>query len=52
MSDLPAGAYRVVGRSGGIKLWETKVVVGAGTETALDLTDANSAVAPKDFPPR
>jgi tetratricopeptide repeat protein len=52
MSDLPAGAYRVVGRSGGTKLWETKVVVGAGTETALDLTDANSAVGPKDFPPR
>jgi tetratricopeptide repeat protein len=52
MSDLPAGAYRVVGRSGGVKLWEQRVVVGAGKETALDLTEANSAVTPKDFPPR
>jgi hypothetical protein len=52
MSDLPAGAYRVVGRSGGIKLWEQRVVVGAGKETALDLSEANSAVTPKDFPPR
>lgn len=52
MSDLPAGAYRVVGRSAGVKLWETRVVVGAGTETALDLTDANSVATPKDFPPR
>jgi len=52
MSDLPAGAYRVVGRSSGVKLWETRVVVGAGTETMLDLTDANSVVTPKDFPPR
>ena len=52
MADLPAGAYRVVGRSGGVKLWEQRVVVGAGTETALDLTEANSAVTPKDFPPR
>ena len=52
MSDLPAGAYRVVGRSAGVKLWETRVVVGAGTETTLDLTDANSVVTPKDFPPR
>jgi len=51
MSDLPAGAYRVVGRSGGIKLWEQRVVVGAGKETALDLSEANSAVTPKDFPP-
>ena len=52
MSDLPAGAYRVVGRSGGVKLWEQRVVVGAGKETALDLSEANSAVTPKDFPPR
>lgn len=52
MSDLPAGAYRVVGRSGGVKLWEQRIVVSAGTETALDLTEANSAVTPKDFPPR
>jgi tetratricopeptide (TPR) repeat protein len=52
VSDLPAGAYRVVGRSGGVKLWEQRVVVGAGTETALDLTESNSAVTPKDFPPR
>ena len=52
MSDLPAGAYRVVGRSAGIKLWEIRVVVGAGKETVLDLTDANSLVTPKDFPPR
>jgi hypothetical protein len=51
MSDLPAGAYRVVGRSGGVKLWEQRVVVGAGKETALDLSEANSAVTPKDFPP-
>src|SRR4030095_530805 len=51
MSDLPAGAYRVVGRSGGVKLWETRVVVGVGTETALDLTESNSVVTPKDFPP-
>jgi len=52
MADLPAGAYRVVGRSGGVKLWEQRVVVSAGTETALDLTEANSSVTPKDFPPR
>ena len=52
MSDLPAGAYRVVGRSAGVKLWETRAVVGAGKETVLDLTDANSLVTPKDFPPR
>src|SRR5262245_2210353 len=52
MSDLPAGAYRVVGRSGGVKLWEQRIVVSAGTETALDLTEVNSAVTPKDFPPR
>jgi hypothetical protein len=52
MSDLPAGAYRVEGRSGGVKLWEQRVVVGAGKETALDLSEANSAVTPKDFPPR
>jgi hypothetical protein len=52
MSDLPAGAYRVVGRSGGVKLWEQRVVVGPGKETALDLSEANSAVTPKDFPPR
>jgi TPR repeat len=52
MADLPAGAYRVVGRSGGVKLWEQRIVVNAGTETALDLTEANSAVTPKDFAPR
>src|SRR5262245_62758379 len=52
MSDLPAGAYRLVGRSGAVKLWEQRVVVSAGTETALDLSEANSAVTPKDFPPR
>jgi tetratricopeptide (TPR) repeat protein len=52
MADLPAGAYRVVGRSAGVKLWEQRVVVSAGTEAALDLTEANSAVTPKDFPPR
>ena len=52
MSDLPPGAYRVVGRSAGVKLWETRTVVGAGEETVLDLTDANSLVAPKDFLPR
>lgn len=52
MSNIPAGAYRVVGRSAGVKLWETRVVVGAGKDTALDLTDANSLVSPKDFTPR
>ena len=52
MADLPAGAYRVVGRSAGVKLWEQRVVVSAGSETALDLTEANSAITPKDFPPR
>src|SRR5262245_47149424 len=52
MADLPAGAYRVVGRSSGVKLWEQRVVVSAGTEAALDLTEANSAVTSKDFPPR
>jgi tetratricopeptide repeat protein len=52
MSDLPAGAYRVVGRSAGVKLWETRAVVGAGKETVLDLTGANSLVTPKEFLPR
>lgn len=52
MTQIPAGAYRVVGRSGAVKLWEVPVVVAAGKETALDLSDANSAVTPKDFPQR
>jgi hypothetical protein len=51
MPQTPAGAYRVVGRSAGVKLWETRVVVVAGKDTALDLSEANSVVTSKDFPP-
>lgn len=52
MSNILAGAYRVVARSAGVTLWVTRVVVAAGKDTALDLSDANSLVTPKDFPPR
>jgi TPR repeat len=52
MPQTPAGAYRIVGRSAGVKLWETRVVVVAGKDTALDLSEANSVVTSKDFPPR
>jgi TPR repeat len=49
MPQIPAGAYRVVGQSAGVKLWEARVVVVAGKDTALDLTEANSVVTSKDF---
>ena len=52
MPQIPAGAYRVEGRSAGVKLWETRVVVAAGKDTALDLSEANSVVTSKDFPRR
>ncbi|MBI2015109.1 MAG: hypothetical protein HYS77_06175 [Candidatus Rokubacteria bacterium] len=52
MSGLTAGAYRLMGRSAGVKVWETRVVVGAGKDTVLDLTDSNALVTPKDFTPR
>jgi tetratricopeptide (TPR) repeat protein len=52
MPQIPAGAYRVVGRSAGVKLWEARVVIAAGKDTALDLTEANSVVTSKDFPRR
>lgn len=52
MSGLAAGAYRLMGRSAGVKVWETRVVVGAGKDTVLDLTDSNALVTPKDFTPQ
>ena len=50
--SLPAGPYRILARSGGTKLWETRVVVDAGKETVLDLSEANSLVKAADFPPK
>ena len=52
MSGLAAGAYRLMGRSAGVKVWETRVVVGASKDTVLDLTDSNALVTPKDFTPQ
>jgi hypothetical protein len=34
------------------ELWDTTVTVEADKETTFDLTQKNSRVSPKDFPPK
>ena len=52
LSKIPAGAYRVLGRTDVRELWNTRMVITAGDETLLDLTPENSTVTPDQFPPR
>jgi hypothetical protein len=52
MSNIPAGAYRVTGDVDGVLLWETRAVVRAGQEVAIDFTPETSSVSPNDFRPK
>jgi TPR repeat len=51
MPRIPAGAYRILGQSKGVTLWEERIIVAAGKDTTVNFSDANSRVAAKDFPP-
>ncbi len=52
LNKIPAGAWRLVAKSGTTQLWETRVVVEPSKETAVDLTPEQSGVSPAEFPPR
>ena len=49
---LAPGRYRLVGESKGVTLWDVPVTVEADKATTVNLSPANSAVPPTDFPPR
>jgi hypothetical protein len=51
LSKVPAGTYRLEGRSAGVTLWDARVTVQADRETVLDLTPATALVATGAFPP-
>jgi hypothetical protein len=50
-AGIPPGAYRIVGHSGDVQLWEKRLVLEPGKETVLDLTPETSSVSPSEFPP-
>lgn len=52
LTKIPAGAWKLVAKSGETVLWETQVVVEPSKETVVDLTPENSRVTPGEFPPR
>ncbi len=52
LNKIPAGAWRLVAKSGTTQLWETQVVVEPSKETVVDLTPEKSGVSPTEFPPR
>lgn len=49
---LAPGRYRLLGESKGVTLWDVPVTVEADKTTTVNLSPANSAVPPTDFPPR
>jgi hypothetical protein len=50
LDRVPPGSYRLTAQVGMIRLWDTRVTVQPGRETALDLTEATSPVSPAEFP--
>jgi len=51
-NKIPAGAWRLLAKSGTTPLWETRVIVEPSTETVFDLTPEQSKVRPGQLPPR
>jgi len=49
--DVPPGRYRVIATIDGATVWDEKVTVEAGKDTALDLTQAASPLPPGRFTP-
>jgi hypothetical protein len=53
IADLPPGTYKLTGAAGSMPIWrDVPVTVSPGEETNLDLTPANAAVSPAEFPAR
>lgn len=53
IEDLPAGNYKLTAAAGTTPIWkDLSVTVSAGEQTNLDLTPANAAVSPTEFPAR
>ena len=53
VKDLPAGIYKLTAAFGTLPIWkDLSVTVIAGEQTNLDLTPANAAVSPANFPVR
>jgi hypothetical protein len=50
--SLPPGRYRLTVTALDTELWDTTVTIETDRETTLDLTQKNSPVSPKDFPPK
>ena len=53
VEDLPAGTYKLTAAFGTLPIWkDVSVTVRAGELTNLDLTPADAAVSPAEFPVR
>jgi hypothetical protein len=48
---VPAGAYRLLGESKGVALWDVPVVIEKDKTVTIELSPANAAVPPAAFPP-
>jgi hypothetical protein len=53
IEDLPPGTYKLTAAAGSMPVWkDVSVSVSSGEQTNLDLTPANAAVSPAEFPAR